>query len=92
METLDTEKLKEILDMMAASGAVFIKYGELIIEWPRNDTGKSTAEAIGFEAVGEETAVAEQDKAVKPKPVGYSALFGDKKPQFARPISEGRHA
>lgn len=97
METLDTEKLKEVLDMMVESGAVFLKYGELIIEFPRESDDKATStDAIGFEAEG----VVEQNRRVQKqlqdqanliKPVGYTALFGDNKPTFPRPIAQGQH-
>jgi hypothetical protein len=99
METLDTEKLKEVLDMMVASGAVFIKFGELIIEFPREECSKDTSTvAVGFEAskssVESDNSAAmnkAQQQVNLAKPTGYSALFGEKRPSFARPIAEGKH-
>lgn len=94
MEKLDTEKLKEVLEMMVESGAVFLKYEDLIIEFPRNDTGKGSTEAVGFQATNSDDAdVTEQKKQLigQTRPVGYSALFGDKRPAFAKPIAEGKH-
>jgi hypothetical protein len=100
MENLDTEKLKEVLDMMVASGAVFLKFGELIIEFNRNESEKgASTDAIGFEAQGNvEDDVEAQTKSImvklqdKSKPVGYSALFNGNYPKFSRPSAEGKHA
>lgn len=98
MEALDTEKLKEILEMMKANGAVFLKFNDLIIEFNRTDKcGSGSTDAVGFEAQGEleeteEPVAKKQNTVIKDKPVGYTALFGDKTPAFPRPRSEGKHA
>jgi hypothetical protein len=100
MENLDTEKLKEVLDMMVTSKAVFLKFGELIIEFNRNETEKgASTDAIGFEAQGNIIDNTEaQTKSImvklqeKSKPVGYSALFNGNYPKFAKPTVEGKYA
>jgi hypothetical protein len=97
MENLDTEKLKEVLDMMVASKAVFLKFGELIIEFNRNESEKgASTDAIGFEAQGtDNTDDTESKKKIMnldTRPVGYSALFNGNYPKFSRPITEGKYA
>lgn len=88
METLDLAKLKDVLDMMVDSGAVFLKYNELIIEFPRN--------GIRLEATPQNDDAAAAINAAKiaglgpQKPVGYSAIFGNKMPRFSRPSVEGK--
>ena len=93
MEDLDTEKVKDILEMMKSYGAVFLKYKELIIEFPRDTEGEVTA-VVGFEAGNKETeeveASAKGTRPVQPRPTGYTALLGDKRPSFLKPRAEGR--
>ena len=99
MEKLDTEKLRETLQIMKEFGAVFLKCDELIIEFPRFEGPQTTTDAIGFEAKGSTDGYIEsknnlllkqlQDQANIIRPVGYSAIFGDRLPKFTRPITEG---
>lgn len=92
METLDLAKLHDTLEMMKKFGAVFLKHGDTIIEFNRDECSEKTStDAIGFEAQGD---TAQNDEAraamnaaklasIGPqKPVGYSAIFGDKFPSF----------
>lgn len=91
MEAIDIEKLKDILEMMVDSGAVFLKYGELIIEFPRQGTTPTTV--VGFEAGTAQDGDKTEAKGNRPasvRAVGYTALFGDKMPKFPRPIAEGQ--
>lgn len=98
MEKLDTQKLRDALELMKEFGAVFLKCDELIIEFPRRDTEEKTGttDAIGFEASGSvdtesiedknrrtmET-IYKQNRAIGLPP--YSAVFNGKPPQFSRP-------
>lgn len=88
MESIDTTKLRDILDMMKDTGAVFLKHGELIIEFNRVPTDEAeTTAVVGFEASGTDTQEPEA-KQVKMVPAsGYTALFGDKTPRFPTPGS-----
>lgn len=95
MEDLDIEKLRETLEIMKSTGAVFLKYKELVVEFNRNDKcGSGSTDAIGFEAQGELEEIEEPvaKRSIVAKPVGYTALFGDKVPKFPRPSAEGKHA
>lgn len=94
MQDIDTEKLREILEIMVANGAVFFKHGETIIEFPREDGEAVTTQVVGFDAGGGEDSVPVEveDRSREPRPVGYTALFGKNKPTFPRPHAEGTRA
>jgi len=98
MEKLDTEKLRETLQIMKEFGAVFLKCDELIIEFPRDADSQTTTDAIGFEAKGSDDDGEVEAKRkllftqLQSRPVGYSAIFGDRLPKFTRPIAEGNRA
>lgn len=93
MEDIDTEKLKEILEMMVDSGAVLLQYKDLLIQFPGAAVapGDSTTQVIGFEA-GEQAEPPDEveERTRKPRPTGYTALFGDKRPMFQSPKASGR--
>lgn len=89
METLDLAKLHDTLEIMKKFGAVFLKHGETIIEFNRDECSeKISTDAIGFEAKGDTAQNDEARTAAKlanlgpQKPVGYSAIFGNKFPTF----------
>lgn len=91
MDDIDTEKLKEILEMMSDSGAVLLQYKELLIQFKGvPETGDISTQVVGFEANSSDDTETEARVAPAARPTGYTALFGDKRPSFKSPKSSGR--
>jgi hypothetical protein len=77
MQDIDTEKLREIIEMAKDAGVASIQIGEFSLMFP----GAVTQVAIPAEVPPGKPPVTRE--------AGYTALFGDKRPHFKNPTASG---
>lgn len=88
MQDIDTEKLREILEMMKEAGAAYVKCGDFELAFP----APFSTDLRGFQAdAPTETSVGDEAKnsvtvsgKVDSRPIGYHKLFGENFPKFPK--------
>lgn len=82
MQDIDTEKLREIVEIMVEHAVAYIKYDKLEVAL----NPPTITEAIGFEAQSTDSVATEnktkQIGIVKPREAGYVALFNGNVPSL----------